>query len=219
MAHDYKNRSAPARKTRAKLEPAPSRSRSIPGFVWGLLLGLLLAAGWWQWQKQVEETPPVAPKPPDRKVPPTQPTATPQPTAEEAAAATNENQTLPPPRESEFSFYRLLHEYELLIPEEDEVVADSRPRQANEAVAAAPRLAPDKRYIVQVGSFGKAKDAGNRRAELALLGLEAYVQPVTLKPGETWHRVRIGPLDGEPADQTVALLRAEGFEYFVAKAK
>ena len=50
-------------------------------------------------------------------------------------------------------------------------------------------------YVLQVGSFRSAGDAERRRATLALLGLEARVQTVTIDGEATWHRVQVGPYD------------------------
>lgn len=48
-------------------------------------------------------------------------------------------------------------------------------------------------YVLQVGSFRNAGDADRRRAALALLGLEARVQTITIDGETTWHRVQVGP--------------------------
>ena len=50
-------------------------------------------------------------------------------------------------------------------------------------------------YVLQVGSFRSSDDAERRRATLALLGLEARVQTVTIDGEATWHRVQVGPYD------------------------
>lgn len=62
-------------------------------------------------------------------------------------------------------------------------------------------------YVLQVGSFRSAGDAERRRATLALLGLEARVQTVTIDGEATWHRVQVGPYDelGELNDVRVRL--------------
>jgi cell division protein FtsN len=51
------------------------------------------------------------------------------------------------------------------------------------------------RYILQVGSFKNASDAEQMKARLALLGSVAAIQVVTVNDA-TWHRVRIGPVEG-----------------------
>lgn len=77
-----------------------------------------------------------------------------------------------------FDFYTLLPEREIIVPEEQ-----SKPL---------PEPAEPMIYILQAGSFKRPEDAERRRAELALLGLEAKVDAVTAN-GDTWHRVQVGP--------------------------
>jgi cell division protein FtsN len=48
------------------------------------------------------------------------------------------------------------------------------------------------RYILQAGSSRNPADAERLRASLALQGMSAQVQPVSVN-GETWHRIRVGP--------------------------
>lgn len=50
-------------------------------------------------------------------------------------------------------------------------------------------------FLLQAGSFKSAADADNLRARLLLLNLRARVETVNLRPGETWHRVQVGPFD------------------------
>jgi len=58
------------------------------------------------------------------------------------------------------------------------------------------RLDDDAVYILQVGSFRNPEDADGLRAQMILLGLEAYTRPGEVK-GEFWHRVLVGPLDSD----------------------
>jgi cell division protein FtsN len=53
--------------------------------------------------------------------------------------------------------------------------------------------APTEHFILQAGSFQNPADADNLKARLALLGVEAGVEPVNLAEKGTWYRVRIGP--------------------------
>jgi cell division protein FtsN len=57
-------------------------------------------------------------------------------------------------------------------------------------------LEDDAVYILQVGSFRNAEDADGMRAQMILLGLDAYTRPGEVK-GELWHRVLVGPLDSD----------------------
>jgi len=92
------------------------------------------------------------------------------------------------PTEGGFDFYTMLPGLEVIVPQED-----TRTRDAPDAGAAqATALAPG-RYWIQAGSFRSYRDADRRKAELALLGLGSSIQDVAID-GQTWHRVRIGPL-------------------------
>ncbi len=54
--------------------------------------------------------------------------------------------------------------------------------------------APERMWI-QAGSFANQTEAENLKAQLALSGLEATVQPVTLQDKSMRYRVRLGPYD------------------------
>jgi len=51
--------------------------------------------------------------------------------------------------------------------------------------------APD--VVIQAGSFPTARGADSRRADVALLGFESFIEPAMVQ-GERFHRVIIGPL-------------------------
>lgn len=61
-----------------------------------------------------------------------------------------------------------------------------------EPLTPTPPPAGGGRYILQAGSSRSAADAERLRASLALQGMVAQVQAVTVN-GETWHRIRVGP--------------------------
>ena len=85
--------------------------------------------------------------------------------------------------EPRFSFYNMLPNFEVIIPEEE---PDVRRDMRSEPVERPGT------YVLQAGSFTSPADADRRRAELALLGVESQVQPVAIDR-RTYHRVRIGP--------------------------
>ena len=93
----------------------------------------------------------------------------------------------PPAEESEsrFTFYDMLPNFEVIIPEEEPDVAVDAEAQA----IVEPGL-----YVLQAGSFTLHADADRRRAELALHGIESQIQRVMIDD-KTYHRVRIGPTD------------------------
>ncbi len=79
-----------------------------------------------------------------------------------------------------FEFYKIL-------PGAEEPVTEQQIKQA------AKPGAPKETYLLQAGSFQNPADADNLKARLALLGVEAGVEPVSLAEKGTWYRVRIGP--------------------------
>ncbi|AFV00073.1 SPOR domain-containing protein [Simiduia agarivorans] len=93
--------------------------------------------------------------------------------------------TVPKPR---FDFYKLLEESEVVV-ETPEETRKQLAEQKTEQVE----------YLLQVGSFKKAEDADSVRAKLILLNMDAKVEKVTVKSGETWHRVIVGPFDNTSA--------------------
>lgn len=97
--------------------------------------------------------------------------------ASKQASKPSEN-TMPKPR---FDFYKLLKESEVVIPKSTETKAvEVKPQNKLE-------------YLLQVGSFKNPNDADRLRAELILLNLNAKTEKVTVRNGETWHRVLVGP--------------------------
>jgi cell division protein FtsN len=101
---------------------------------------------------------------------------------EETPAA---EQPVAEPEESRFTFYDMLPNFEVIIPEQEpDVSVDAQPQAVVE-----PGL-----YVLQAGSFSAYADADRRRAELALHGIESSIQRVTIDD-KSYHRVRIGPTD------------------------
>jgi cell division protein FtsN len=88
-------------------------------------------------------------------------------------------------QEPKFNFYTILPELEVLIPEEEIRPPENKDTPGNGA---------SKRYILQAGSFRNRQDAEKLKATVALLGLEASINQVSINK-EIWHRVRIGPLN------------------------
>ena len=79
----------------------------------------------------------------------------------------------------------MLPNFEVVIPEQEpDVSVDAEPRAIVE-----PGL-----YVLQAGSFSQHADADRRKAQLAMHGVESWIQRVTIDD-KTYHRVRIGPTD------------------------
>ncbi|NIP73263.1 MAG: SPOR domain-containing protein [Gammaproteobacteria bacterium] len=103
----------------------------------------------------------------------------------QATATKDEEQKGRPRSDLRFEFYTLLPESEVVIP--DDELAQRTPEGK-------PRPIPPGTYMLQAGSFRQAREAEALKGELALLGIVANIQDVTIN-GDTWHRVRLGPFD------------------------
>lgn len=95
------------------------------------------------------------------------------------------------PDRPRYDFFTVLPEMEVIVPEE-ELNVRSQPQAPGETTNGATE------YLLQVGSFQNSSDAEEMKARLALLGIQARVQSVTVDDA-TWHRVRIGPVAGARA--------------------
>lgn len=164
-------------KKRSKRRRTPSTKQDYPGWLWmifGLAIGLSVALA--IYVRDRERAPP--------------PAAARQPASLESAIDNNGEaapaaQPAPEQKESRFTFYDMLPNFEVVIPEQEpDVTAEVEPR-----AVVTPGL-----YILQAGSFTRFEDADRRRAELALQGIESTIQRVTIDDN-TYHRVRIGPTD------------------------
>ena len=162
--------------TRTKRRSSRSREQpQYPGWAWmlfGLAIGLSVAFAIY-----VKDRGPIA-----------TPT-TPAPASLQSALDDNAEQPKPAAaeetREKRFTFYELLPNFEVTIPElEPDVAADTEPQAIVE-----PGV-----YELQAGSFSTHDDADRRRAELALQGIESHIQRVKIND-RNYHRVYIGPTD------------------------
>ncbi len=159
------------------------KQTEYPGWVWGifgLAVGLSVAAAVW-----VSDRRPAAPQP-----------VAPQPASLQSALDDNgENlaragsgsdvgsEGEAEPAERRFEFYDKLATMEVIVPEEDyEFEPDTEPQA----------VVNPGTYVLQVGSFTTEADAERRRAELGLQGIQSNIQRVTIDD-RTYHRVRIGP--------------------------
>lgn len=89
------------------------------------------------------------------------------------------------PKEKRFTFYELLPNFEVTVPEKTPDVA---------ADAATQAVVEPGVYVLQAGSFSTLADADRRRAELALQGIESHIQRVKIND-RNYHRVYIGPTE------------------------
>lgn len=138
-----------------------------------------------------------------------------------------------------FDFYTLLPESEVIVPDtrESEQQPTPRPQQlpdkpqqpaaslASQTVPASPsqQSQPPReqpRLLLQAGSFKSGKEAHNRRAQLILLGLPTTLETVNPRPGETWYRVLVGPLEpGKKLADARAAMLEQGIDHVVLQRK
>ena len=93
------------------------------------------------------------------------------------------------------------------------------PQAAPKPDAATPPPAADALFL-QAGAFQKPADADNLKARLALMGVEASVQQVSLAEKGVMHRVRIGPYaNPDEMAKTRTLLAQNGIQASVVRVK
>src|SRR5262249_41374382 len=182
-------------------------------WVWlgiGVLLGLVISA-----TVLIKDWAPMLRK---KNLPQPNPEAT-APKESEQAVADEANHKPAPPKKT-FDFYSVLPEMEVVIPDA-ELSAKARAEQQRQQLAAAPAqsgaagkaaTAPAQpaaptggdtgaRYVLLAGSYAEPKAADEAKAKLALLGIVAKVQPITIN-GKTWNRVMVGPYSNASETET-----------------
>lgn len=108
-----------------------------------------------------------------------------------------------------FDFYKIL-------PGIEEPATDQQLKEAQKASVAASKEA----FFLQAGAFQNAPDAENLKARLALLGVEAAIQTITLPDKGVWHRVRIGPYTSvEELNRTRETLKQNGMQTTLIKVR
>lgn len=131
---------------------------------------------------------------------------------------------LPPKQNSRFAFYQMLPSYEVVIPR-DTVKPAATPGQTPTAAPTAPAeikaaIAAPGQYLIQVGAYRSREEAERARASLTLLDVESRIEQVTINEGDTWYRVRIGPVASlEAAQETTRRLDDNGIKSILVKAK
>ena len=168
-----------ARKKRRQKRKRKPEHEPYPGWMWmvfGLTIGLSVAfAIYVKYREAIQPPQPVA----------QQPASMTAPIRTDGVAVTAESEPVEEVAEAEprFSFYNMLPNFEVIVPEEEPDVSHDNTVAAIEEPGA---------YVLQAGSFTVSGDADRRRAELALLGIESRIQRITIDD-RAYHRVRIGP--------------------------
>jgi cell division protein FtsN len=199
-ARDYKSRANPAQR---------NKKQQKPGWVWfvaGLLVGLFVASLVWL---KVTPSGPAFPR---------QATVTKQKGAKPEVAESKEKgePETPKPR---FDFYTILPEMEVIVPDP----ADE-PEPETSAATTAEDSPPVKRaaaesasYMLQMGSFRRYVDADRLKASLALVGIQAEIQRVSIKDGDVYHRVRSGPYNRAEVNRLRSKLQQNKISSLVIK--
>ncbi len=179
MTKDYKNtprgsdqkiKKRPSKKTNSRAKKNSS-AKPTPGWIWmlgGLVIGLSVAVMVYFYDRHNEMT-----KTATKTVSDTV-NVTPKPKPPENISAEKDDG----PR---FDFYTLLPELEVLIPEAEIKQEQARIKEKNNIA-----------YMIQAGSFRAYGEADSLKAQMAMLGIEADIDPVSSR-GEQWLRVRVGP--------------------------
>src|SRR5258706_11356519 len=155
----------------------PRRPDSSGSFLIGLFFGFLLGLGVGAGIAIYLFKPPIPFKDKGRVPDKARPADQKLPEAPKVAKAEDKDK----PR---FDFYRIL-------PGKEEPVTERQMREA--AKQAGKPGAPKDSYFLQAGSFQNPADADNLKARLALMGLEATVEPPNLAEKGGWYRGRPGP--------------------------
>ncbi len=156
-----------AKKSRPQNRRRAPAKRQLPGWLWlfvGGILGAFATFLVYLWG--------IAPPPSKSTEKKSQP-----------ASKQQANDETPKPR---FDFYKLLQESEVIVP------ATDPPRPADGG-RSTPTVTAAEEYVLQVGSFANQADADRLRAQLILLNLDARIEQVSIRGGEIWHRVMVGP--------------------------
>ena len=188
------------------------RQTAWPAWIWlgiGVLLGLTLSA-----LVLIKDWAPMLRK---KNLP--QPNAEATAPKESETAVADEAAKKPAPPKKSFDFYSVLPEMEVVIPDaelsakaraeqqrQQAAMAQSQSANAN-AQTAAPATEGGGRYVLLAGSYAEPKAADEAKAKLAMLGVVAKVQSITIN-GKTWNRVMVGPYanasDTETAKKSLA---------------
>jgi cell division protein FtsN len=113
------------------------------------------------------------------------------------------------PTKPKFDFYTILPETETVLPER---------RSKTKISKAKPEEGVN--YILQAGSFAGFEEADQMKAKLALAGLVAHIQKITIEGKGEYHRVRLGPYDNiEQLEGAAQQLQKMGIKALRLKVK
>lgn len=136
-------------------------------------------------------------------------------TSSERSEVSAESKTQKPEEKAQrprFEFYTMLPEMEVAVPENELTGATDASMQKMEA--------GDVTYVLQAGSFRQLAQADRLKAELALMGMPAQIQTVSIDGGIKWHRVRVGPFTNlQGLNEARSELQSNGLKVMVLKVR
>jgi len=195
---DYKHRASPKRK--------PQKKSPSGGAAWWFSGGFLLGAFamglvWLKFAPQMEAG----------QIPGVRTTHQPAPKKKAKRA--------PKP---EFQFYTILPEMEVVVPDE-ETLPPRKPVAQTQQEHKPPAKTKGKdrgTYILQMGSYRRFADADRMKARLALIGIQAEIQKISINNKDTFLRVRSGPYHSTAELQPVRrLAKANNISTLVIRLK
>ena len=159
-----------------------------------------------------------------------------------AAVAKTESAKSAPVAPTRFDFHDILPELEVVVsdnelakpdvkkpeekrpedkkPDEKQAEAVKKPDAAKPEPAKAAADSGGGNYMVQIASLRTAADAERFKAQLAMQGIQAKVQTVTVNGKDTYHRVQAGPFQGKEAvNEARSQLKAKGMDTIAIKLK
>ena len=208
MPRDYKNHArsnaAGSSGSRKKRKPVRKKKQKqqTPGWVW-FLAGILIGTGAFVLYLYLEkqQTPPLSVPGPvviEKKPEPPKPVQKqPEPRIE------------PEPRHPQFEFYSVLPEMEVEVPPDT-----LRP---SATISQTPTSSTGI-YQLQVASYRSSEDAERMKASLALKGISARVERVSVNE-KTYYRVRSGPYNRDQAYSLHTKLSNNNIESLVIQIK
>ncbi|WP_455365371.1 SPOR domain-containing protein [Kaarinaea lacus] len=121
---------------------------------------------------------------------------------------------------SRFDFYKLLPKLSVDVDKPESQNNSAQKSTTSPSDLQTEPAAPLFSYILQAGSFKDFHEADRLKANLALMGIQANIEKVTLNQSEVWHRVRIGPIASEREMNKIrSRLRSENIEPIMLKVK
>jgi cell division protein FtsN len=183
-----------ARRKTKKRKTRRAKSAPMPGWIWmlfGLAVGLSVAGAIYINDRQTTGA--------ESTKPASVPASAKRSVKGEASGS---------PKEKKYTFYDLLPNFEVIVPEED---VEARPDVKSDPVTT-PGI-----YVLQAGSYTNYSDADRVKAQLAMLGIVSGIQKVSIDD-RAYHRVRVGPFDSlEKLNGQRQKLREANIDFLLVK--